>query len=370
MLLTPKSDSNLKFSCVREFETQVEFLKKLPSDSKLTEVLGFKPEKILVVFDKRLKHLGWVRKWLKEFDCTYAVDGGERVKDLSAFAGRMRHVLRQVGPFSSHSFAIISLGGGSVGDFAAFAASILKRGVPLIHIPSTLLAAMDSAHGGKTALNLNHVKNQIGSFWPARAIYIVQSLFEDLPALQIQSAACELAKMAILTGGDFFTDFHSRFELTFDGIWEFLPDAIAAKYRVVELDPFEMKGDRQVLNLGHSLGHALESYYRLPHGLAVGEGLYFSVEWSRHRGYLKSAPASILQEVLNEKLKLMQPQMFVRKYRQISREKLGRYILEDKKLKNNRQLHFVFLEDIGRPLRKSIPIESFLVETQRQGWTA
>jgi 3-dehydroquinate synthase len=351
-------------------KTKVEFLKKPPSEARLAESLGFKPEKVLVIYDRKLKDIRPVRHWLREFDHTYGVRSGESLKDINAFASHVKKIAARVTPFSSRSFAVIALGGGTVGDFAGFLSSVLKRGVPLIHIPTTLLAAMDSAHGGKTALNIGHLKNQIGTFYPADSVMIVKSLFENLPELQLRSAAGELAKMALLEGGALFERFKDEFELNLDSIWRLLPEAIEAKYKVVERDPFEKSGERQILNLGHSLGHALESYYGLPHGVAVGEGLLFALKWSEHQGFFRGPKPEALVDLLSERLGFLRAREFARKHRSMSRSRLARLIVEDKKLKDARHLNFVFLQEVGAPLRKVVTVDSLLTETQRQGWTA
>lgn len=350
--------------------TKVEYLKKLPSREKLSEVLGFKPQKFLLIYDKKLAKNDAVKKWLKEYTLAYPVAAGESLKDLYSFANHVKRIFKLVTPFSTRGLVIVSVGGGSVGDFAGFLASVLKRGVPLVHIPSTILAAMDSAHGGKTGLNVGDIKNQIGTFYPADSVMLVRSLFEGLPTLQLQSAGGELAKMALLQGGDLFDQFKQNFELNIDSLWEFLPAAIEAKYKVVEKDPLERSGERQVLNLGHSLGHALESYYGLAHGLAVGQGLIFALNWSEHQGYFRGHSPEEIIKLLIEKLKLLRPRDFARQNRSMSRSKLIRYINEDKKLTDTRHFNFIFLEDIGKPFRKVVTLESFLTETQRQGWTA
>lgn len=351
-------------------KTKVDFLRRLPGKERLAETLGFKPEKYLVIYDKRLRKNEAAMRWLKDFQLSYPVSAGEEIKDISAFASHVRKIFKLITPFSARGIAVIGLGGGSVGDFAGFLASVMKRGVPLLHIPTTLLAAMDSAHGGKTALNVGDVKNQIGTFYPADAVFLVRGLFEGLPALQLQSAGGELAKMALLEGGDLFKRFRENFEPTLDSIWEFLPDVIAAKYKVVSRDPFERSGERQVLNLGHSLGHALESYYGLAHGVAVAQGLLFAIAWSAHQGYLRGGAHEDLSKLLVEKLKLLPPRDFARANRPMSRSRLERYVNEDKKLTDTRHLSFIFLEGAGKPYRKVVTLESFLTETQRQGWTA
>lgn len=351
-------------------QSKVEFLKRLPGKEKLNEALGMKPEKYLVIYDKRIAKSKAVAEWLDDFVIAYPVKGGEDTKDLHKFAGHVKEIFKKITPFSPKSLGVVSLGGGTIGDFAGFLASVLKRGVPLVHIPTTLLAAMDSAHGGKTALNVGEVKNQIGTFYPANAVLLVKSLFEDLPQLQLQSAGGELAKMALLEGGALFDRFYKDFKLDLDLIWEFLPDVIASKYKVVDQDPFEKTGERQLLNLGHTLGHALESYYSLPHGVAVGQGLLFALGWSEHQGYWRNRNSEELVSMLVEKLALKRPREFAKANRPMSRAKLTRFISEDKKMTDTRHLNFIFLEDVGKPFRKLVTLESFLTETQRQGWTS
>jgi 3-dehydroquinate synthase len=349
-------------------KTKVEFLKKLPSKERLQESIGLKPEKYVVIYDKKLARTESVKKWLGDFTVAYGVSAGEELKDVANFPGHLRRIMRLLGPFSSKSIALIGLGGGSIGDFAGFLASVLKRGVPFVQIPTTLLAAMDSAHGGKTALNVGGIKNQIGTFYPADSVLIVKSLFEGLPDLQLLSASGELAKMALLAGGDLYAKIKDGFEPELEKIWELLPAAIEAKYRIVERDPFEKSGERQLLNLGHSLGHALESYYGIPHGVAVGEGLIFAAQWSAHMGFLRNSREII--DVLEQRTRFQPAREFAKRNRPMSRTRLQRYVAEDKKLTDTRHLNFVFLEDVGKAFRKVVTLESFLTETQRQGWTS
>ena len=351
-------------------KTKVEFLKKLPNKARLSDALGFKPEKFLVVYDKRLKKVDAINKWLQEFQVLYPVSGGEDLKDLNSFSSHLKKIFSMITPFSNRSLCVIGLGGGSVGDFVGFLSSVMKRGVPLVHMPTTLLAAMDSAHGGKTALNVGHFKNQVGSFYPADAVLLVKSLFEGLPPLQLQSAGGEFAKMALLEGGTLYERFQKDFALDIDAIWELLPGVIEAKYKVVEKDPFERTGERQILNLGHSLGHALESYYGLAHGVAVGQGLIFALNWSEHQGYFRGENLDEVISLLVEKTGFLVPRDFVKAHRPMSRSKLAKIIAEDKKLTDTRHMSFVFLDKVGEPFRKVVTLESMLAETQRQGWTS
>lgn len=351
-------------------KSKVEFLKKLPSKERLTEALGFKPEKYVIICDRQIAKLPEAKKWLSEFACVYPVKGGEDLKNLSEFGDHVKKIAKLVSPFSTRGLCVVGVGGGTVGDFTGFLASTVRRGVPLIHIPTTLLSAMDSAHGGKTALNVGEFKNQIGTFYPADCILIVRSLFEGLPDVQLQSASGELAKMALIDGGELFEQLKSNFKLELDFLWGQLPKAIEIKHRWVQKDPLEQSGERQILNLGHSLGHVLESYFGLPHGVAVGEGLIFALRWSHHQGFLSAAAESEGLQVLQQNIGFLGAQEFAKRNRQLSRSRLVRLISEDKKLTDARHMNFVFLENIGAPFRKKMALESFLTETQRQGWAS
>lgn len=358
----------MEFRFQRTFQTKMEFLKKYPTAGQLGELLGFKPEKILLIYDKALRKNESFKKWQADFPLSYALAGGERLKDLNAFPAHLKTMMRVFGPCSTSSTAVVGVGGGSVGDFVGFFSSVMKRGLPLVHMPSTLLAAMDSAHGGKTALNLGSVKNQIGTFYPADIVIIVRSLFEDLPEIQLQSAAGELGKMALLSGGGLFEQFRDSFDPNLDKIWDLLSPVIESKYKIVQADPFEKTGERQLLNLGHTFGHVLESYHKLPHGIAVAQGLAFCLLWSQHQGYFRSAGDLI--PLLQKKLGVLLPKQYAKKHGLMTRAKVARFINEDKKLIDARNLQFVFLEEVGKPFRKVVSVESFLTETQRQGWTA
>jgi len=348
-------------------KTQTLFLRKLPSKAKLAEGVSIKAEKYLVIYDGRLEKNEEFREWIGKFAYTYKVKAGESLKNLDQFPAHIKKIFKLVSPFSARSLCVVAVGGGTVGDFAGFVASVMKRGVPLIHVPTTLLAAMDSAHGGKTALNVGDLKNQVGSFYPAGQVLIVRSFFEDLPPLQLQSALGELAKMAFIEGGALLDSFTATKKWDLDFIWNELALVIEAKNKWVEKDPLEVSGERQVLNFGHSLGHVLEGYFGLPHGVAVGEGLIFAVLWSHHQGYMSAKDRDQAMEILIH-LGFLKPEDFIKQHRPLSESRLNRFISEDKKLLDAHHLNFVFLEKPGKPFVKRVALQSFITETQRQGW--
>lgn len=350
-------------------KSRVEFLRKLPSPARLSDGLETKPEKFLVIYDSRLEKSPEFAPWIKSYRFSYRVKGGEALKDLNDLNYHVKKIFKLVSPFSARSLCVVAVGGGSVGDFAGFLASILKRGVPLIQIPTTLLAAMDSAHGGKTALNVGDLKNQVGTFYPADSVLIAKEFFENLPEIQIQSALGELAKMALIEGGPLLEELKATEKPDLEMIWKLLPQVIEAKGKWVDKDPLERLGERQVLNFGHSLGHVLEGSFGIPHGVAVGQGLIFASAWSHHQGHLKAEELSNILDLLIRKLKFLTPEDFTAKHGRLSESKMVRFISEDKKLVNTTHLSFVFLEKIGSPFRKKMTLQSFVTETQRQGWT-
>lgn len=350
-------------------KTRVEFLRKLPSPSRLNESLENKPEKFLIIYDGRLESSKTFKEWVGSYRFTYKVRGGEALKDLNDLAYHVKRIFKLVSPFSARSLCVVAIGGGSVGDFAGFISSILKRGVPLIQIPTTLLAAMDSAHGGKTALNVGDLKNQVGTFYPADSVLIAKEFFENLPPVQIHSAFGELAKMALIEGGELLEELRLSENPDLEVIWKILPKVIEAKNKWVEKDPLERVGERQVLNFGHSLGHVLEGVLGIPHGVAVGEGLIFASQWSHHQGHLKSDELKNILDLLINKLKFLPAEEFCKIHKRLSASKMHKFISEDKKLVDTSHLTFVFLDKIGMPFRKKMTLQSFITETQRQGWT-
>lgn len=349
--------------------SQVVYLKKLPVQKKLGEILHWTPDTVLVIYDRRLDRQPLAKEWFKESKkILYPVVAGEKLKDLDTFSSHVKKLMKLLGPVSPKTLAVIAMGGGTVGDFAGFFASVFKRGVPLVHIPTTLLAGLDSAHGGKTALNVGSVKNQIGSFYSAEAILLVKELFQTLPADHLQSAGGELAKMALLAGGDFFSQVKEQNLTDLETIWNFMPQAINAKYDVIRLDPYEKLGDRQILNLGHTFGHVLESYYDIPHGSAVGLGLVFCVHWSHHHGYLSFSDHEVLLEFLHTRVGVPKMHQFLKGRRTLSRSRILKLVSADKKMTSPTHLNFIFLESLGQAFRKTVTIDSFVTEASRQGW--
>lgn len=181
---------------------------------------------------------------------------------------------------------IIALGGGSVGDIAALAASLFKRGCPIIHVPTTLLAQADSAIGGKTAIDAAGQKNLVGTFHHPLLVVADPALLDTLDARQLRSGYAEVVKYGLIDEPDFFDWCEANGARLLDGDRETRRSAIEhcvrSKTRFVTADPEDSLGTRALLNLGHTFGHAIEAVagHDVLHGEAVAIGMMLAFDFS------------------------------------------------------------------------------------------
>ncbi len=191
----------------------------------------------------------------------------------------------------------MALGGGVIGDLAGFAASVVRRGLDYIQVPTTLLAQVDSSVGGKTAINSAHGKNLIGAFHQPILVIADTALLDTLPPREFRAGYAELAKYGLLGDAAFFTWLEAHWREVFAG-GPAREHAIAvscrAKAAIVARDERET-GERALLNLGHTFGHALEAACgfsdRLLHGEAIAIGMALAFDFSARRGLLPGAQA-------------------------------------------------------------------------------
>ncbi len=216
----------------------------------------------------------------------FAMEAEERLKTPRTL-GALWSELQRAGFLRGDTLA--AAGGGIVMDTAAFAASTWMRGTRLVLVPSTLLGQVDACLGGKTAVNLRGARNQAGTFHPAELVWLCEGLLSTLPEREVRSGAGEVLKTALLAGDE-------TLRRLVEGIpppgaartaWfrEAASRCLACKAGIVEADP-EERGDRALLNLGHTLGHALEGATRfaLSHGEAVGLGTLAAARMAAHFG--------------------------------------------------------------------------------------
>lgn len=179
---------------------------------------------------------------------------------------------------------LIAVGGGVVTDIVGFVAATYCRGLPLVLIPSSLLAMVDAAVGGKNGVNLPQGKNMVGTFYPPEAIYIDVSVLKHLPDKEIRNGLAEVIKAGLIADSELFKRLQ-HWNLGED-LSELIAMSVKVKMDVVDRDPKE-KGLRRILNFGHTIGHALESMqgYRLAHGEAVALGMLAEAHLAKFPDY-------------------------------------------------------------------------------------
>jgi 3-dehydroquinate synthase len=193
---------------------------------------------------------------------------------------------------------VVALGGGVVGDLAGFAAATVRRGLDYVQVPTTLLAQVDSSVGGKTAIDSRHGKNLIGAFHQPVLVVADTALLDTLPGREFAAGYAEVAKYGLLGDADFFARLEAGWREVFAGgpaREQAIATSCRAKAAIVSRDERET-GDRALLNLGHTFGHAFEAAAgfsgRLLHGEAISLGMVLAFEFSARRGLLPAAEAA------------------------------------------------------------------------------
>lgn len=320
-------------------------------------------DEALLIYDRRLARLKPFASWIGKFRFRYGVAAGEDLKDLRAFPRHLEKILKISSSIPNRRLRVVVLGGGSVGDFAGFVASVYKRGVPIVQVPTTWLAAIDSAHGGKNGLNVAGVKNQIGTIHPPDEVHLVKAFLAKQPSARAVEAAGEALKIGLLKGGRAArVAWNPR--RSADSLWKALPVVIEGKMSVVRKDPFEKNGLRHLLNLGHTMGHVFEAERGLPHGLAVAYGLVFAVSYSRAAGLCSEAA---YRRVISHPLwSLFIPSPVYLKCLSIPPARMRALLLQDKKRSAPGKVRFIFVAGLGRPQIREVAVEDLLREATRQ----
>ncbi len=278
---------------------------------------------------------------LKGFEVVkFVIEAGEKSKNGENF-------LSLVNGLAEHGFqrrdAVFALGGGVVGDLAGFTASAYMRGITLVALPTSLLAAVDSSVGGKTAIDLPAGKNLCGSFYQPFAVYINADCFRTLPQKEKKNGLGEVVKYALL-------DRRVTLESMLEGFDEQLVyDCLSVKRDVVQADEFE-GGKRMILNLGHTVGHAVEKLadYTLSHGECVAKGLAAAIAVSKKLYGLSGSEVEKMRKVLTVcdfDLSLG-----------FGADEISDCISRDKKSEGD-EVNFVALKGIGEPRIEKIKIK-------------
>lgn len=341
------------------------FTEHLPEPKKVLAYVKTNPQQALVLCDKRFKNHPPLDQWRKNPNMDfYYVNSGETSKSLEHLPRHIEKILSLDRGFKKNSFLFISFGGGSLNDLTGFLASIYKRGREVIHFPTTWLSALDSAHGGKTAINFQNTKNVIGSWLFPKAVFIVKDFLRENPPHLKQEAFGEILKMAWLEGGVFYNKLKrlslnqkKAFACQNLPLEKFLKVAVKAKLKIVQRDPFETRSIRRKLNLGHTVGHVLEAFHKIPHGEAVLRGLDFCLCFSLEKGLASKKHFEDMKSLLppQKKLKKIPPALF------------KKLIMTDKKGSGPQGLNFVFIKKPGQVVSRPVIVKDILYSAQKQG---
>jgi len=255
---------------------------------------------------------------------------------------------------------IINLGGGVICDMGGFIASTYKRGIDFVNIPTTLLAMCDASIGGKLGVNLDGIKNAIGLFKNPKAIVLYNNFLKTLPERQFMSGFAEIIKHALIGDKRVFKELLEAEDIKSD-IEKFIGRSIRTKNRIVNLDVFE-QGIRKSLNFGHTVGHAIETYFLVNHpdkpiyhGEAIAAGMIAESWISWKKKYLEEAE---LKQISNYILKEFSKLNFSKN----NFNEIVSFTLKDKK-NEHRQRLFTLIDGIGQFRINEIIIEEDIMQS-------
>lgn len=232
------------------------------------------PDDVIFVDRKVFDHLNKEVQQLITANKHTFIDATEKQKSYTALTSIIEQLIENR---FRRSNRLIAVGGGITQDMTAFIASMMYRGVEWIFFPTTLLAQADSCIGGKTSINIGKYKNQLGNFYPPLKIFIIPELVQSLPEQDFKSGMGEMLHFYLVSGEEDFAFYQERYEKAFTDkkiLLELVRRNLEIKKGFIERDEFD-RGERLLLNYGHSFGHAIESLtnYTIPHGIAVSYGM-------------------------------------------------------------------------------------------------
>lgn len=237
------------------------------------------------------------------------------------------------------------IGGGVLGDLGGFVAATYMRGIDYYQVPTTLLAMVDSAIGGKTAVNIAGGKNLVGAFYQPKGVFIDINFLKTLPEREFAAGMAELIKYALIVDETFFLEIEKEEVVKQDSLKmiDYITKACEIKKAIVQEDERDEKGVRRILNFGHTFGHAIESvagYGTYLHGEAVSIGMVMAAKLSQKLGYLNQEEVRRIESVLEKY------QLPVRLKFPLKIEELNRMMDHDKKVEYG-VLTYIILKKIG-----------------------
>jgi shikimate kinase / 3-dehydroquinate synthase len=305
---------------------------------------NFMMQNPLIVTDEHVTkfHLEKTQSTVQALGCQpncVIIPAGEEHKNLETVSYLWKSFLEQG---LDRKSTVIALGGGVIGDLVGFAASTYMRGIHWIGIPTTLLSMVDASLGGKTGFDLPEGKNLIGSFYPPKLVLADPAFLLTLPERELRSGMAEVVKHGVISDPELFALCSRGLEWVKANLEEIVKRAMAVKVKVIEEDPYE-RGFRAALNLGHTVGHAVElaSKFSLRHGEAISIGMVIEANYAERTGFARKGLSNEIASVLS---KLGLPTSIPH---QMQSEDILRAMRVDKK-KNNARIRFALPVEIGK----------------------
>lgn len=279
--------------------------------------------------------------------CVYTFPAGEASKRIHTLSNILEYLAQEN---MTRQDLIVALGGGVVGDMAGFAAAVYQRGIRFIQVPTTFLAAIDSSVGGKTAIDLEAGKNLAGAFYQPHLVLCDTDIIASLPKNIFADGIAEAIKYGVLGNESLFAQLKSGNFM--DDLESIIETCVSMKRDVVQEDEFD-HGKRQLLNLGHTFGHAIEhcSDFKISHGHAVAIGMHWIACAAEKKGIAKPGTATQIAEALQKNQLPIETEY--------SPQQIASGALSDKKRRGD-QISFVFPCDIGNCIIQKIPVEEVL----------
>ena len=302
------------------------------------------PNPVIVTDENVAKfHLEKIESVLRASGCepkSIIIPAGEKYKNLETISYLWKSFLQNG---LDRKSTVIALGGGVIGDLAGFAASTYMRGIDWIAVPTTLLSMVDASLGGKTGFDLPEGKNLIGSFYPPKLVLADPSLLLTLPEREIRSGMAEVLKHGIISDPELFGLCSRGLGWMKANLEEIIKRAMSVKIQIIEEDPFE-QGIRAKLNLGHTVGHAVElaSTFELRHGEAIAIGMVTESNYAERIGLARKGLTNEIASVLS---KLGLPTSI---QNGMPRAEILRAMRVDKKKKNIAAIRFALPVEIGK----------------------
>lgn len=317
--------------------------------------------KCIILMDRNIERL-----YFQEFRCIcaryyqkvlcYCVEPGEKSKDLQN--------ARQIYQFLIKNSVctedvMICLGGGVIGDLGGFVAATYLRGIPLLQVPTSLLAQADSSVGGKNAVNINRIKNIVGAFYQPSAVFVNYCVLETLPSEEIRNGLVEILVHAVIKDASLFEFMEKNLEQILQPDLRLFEELIyrncVIKSEVVQKDEKE-SGERAILNFGHTFGHAIESFYypAYRHGECVALGIIGAC-------YIAERLKFIAADVTERIKSLLKRMNVLQRLHDCDKEKILNYLMHDKKA-INKKIVFILPLKIGLVRKYQITDMSYITE--------